>query len=133
MNTSRVPKNIEQYKKHYTEPKLFSKIGKVFRKAGMKAIYYVLLLYYVLKDSDTPIKHKAIILGALGYFILPADLLPDIIPLLGFTDDIAALAACIKAVMENVTPAVRQKAIQRLSDWFSDVQYSEVEKYDSEI
>ena len=133
MNTSRLPKNIEQYRKHYTEPKLFSKIGKVFRKAGMKAIYYVLLLYYVLKDPGTPLKHKAIILGALGYFILPTDLLPDIIPLLGFTDDIVALAACIKAVTENVTPAIRQKAVSRLSEWFADVPYDKVEKFDSEI
>lgn len=77
MKETRTPQNIEQYQKHYSESGLFSKIGKVCRKSGMKVIYYVLLLYYVLTDENTPWEHKSIIIGALGYFILPVDLIPD--------------------------------------------------------
>lgn len=112
---------------------MFAKIGKVCKKAGIKAIYYVLLLYYVLIDENTSWEHKGIIIGALGYFILPVDLIPDFIPMAGFTDDVAALVACIKTVMRNITPSIKQKAARKLSEWFTDVEYSKVEQYDEEI
>lgn len=133
MENSKTPQNIEQYQKHYSESGLFNKIGKVCKKAGMKAIYYVLLLYYVLIDENTPLKHKGIIIGALGYFILPVDLIPDFIPVAGFADDIAALTACIKTVMNNITPDIKRKAVQKLTDWFVNVDYSKVDEYDAEI
>lgn len=127
---TKTPMNLERYQKHYSERGLLAKIGKTCRKAGMKVIYYVLLLYYVLTDEKTPIKHKMVIIGALGYFILPADFIPDLLPLAGFTDDAAALLACLKAVSENVTPQVRQNAINKLHDWFDNVEYSKVEEYE---
>ena len=63
------PENIERYGKHYDENRLWNKLGTVARRAGSKVVYPVLLLYYVLQDKKTPLKHKAVILGALGYFI----------------------------------------------------------------
>lgn len=130
---TKAPRNIQKYKKHYSESGLFSKIGNVCRKAGIKAIYYVLLLYYVLIDENTTLKDKSVILGALGYFILPLDLLPDFIPVAGFSDDIAALAACLHTVKANITPAVRKKAVQKLYDWFLDIDHSKVEEYDEDV
>ena len=87
----KTPKDVTQYQKHYSEKGLLEKIGATFKKAGLKVIYYVLLLYYVLNDENTPMQHKMIIIGALGYLILPVDLIPDFIPVAGFTDDAAAL------------------------------------------
>lgn len=113
-----VPRNIEKYQKHYSDSRLLSKIGKTFRNAGIKAVYLALILYYVLADKNTPKRHKALIIGTLGYFILPFDLVPDLLPALGYTDDMAALAACIKAVYDNVTPIVKHSARQRLHTWF---------------
>lgn len=133
MEENKTPQNIEQYQEHYSESGLFSKIGKVCKKAGIKVIYYVLLLYYVLMDENTPWEQKGIIIGALGYFILPIDLIPDFIPVAGYADDIAALTACIKAVMDSITPSVKQKAVQKLTDWFVDVEYSKVEEFDEEF
>ena len=124
------PENIENYQKYYSESGLFAKIGKVCRKAGMKAIYMALLLYYVLVDENTPLKHKATLLGALGYFILPIDLIPDFLPIAGFTDDIAPLTACIHTVRSNITPSVKAKAADKLNDWFTDVEYSKIEEID---
>lgn len=129
----KVPRDIEKYQKHYSENGLVNKIGKVCKKAGMKVIYYVLLLYYVLKDESTSAKDKMIIIGALGYFILPVDLIPDFIPLMGFTDDAGALLACIKTISANITPAVKRNAAQKLCDWFADVEYGKVEEFDEEI
>ena len=98
----------------------------------MKAIYYVLLLYYVLMDENTSWEHKGIIIGTLGYFILPVDLIPDLLPAIGFTDDIAALTACLKTIHDNITPSVKKKAMHKLTDWFVNVEYSKVEEYDEE-
>ncbi len=112
------PKDIQQYQEHYSESGLWDKIAKVAMKAGTKVIYAALLLYYVLKDENTPKQHKTIIVGALGYFILPLDLIPDITPLVGFTDDAAALIACVKAVWECVTPNIKRQAIEKMCQWF---------------
>ena len=130
---TKTPQDIAQYQEHYSESGLFAKIGKVCKKAGIKSIYYVLLLYYVLIDENTSLKDKGIIIGALGYFILPVDLIPDFIPVAGFTDDIAALTACLHSVKANITPAVRKKAVQKLCDWFVNIDYSKVEEYDEEV
>ena len=66
--------------------------------------------YYCARDPKTPFQTKAILFGALGYFILPADVIPDIIALAGFTDDAAVLYAAIKAVMPHVKEPHRLKA-----------------------
>ncbi len=123
----RKPRNIERYQKHYSESRLFQKLGKVCKSAGVKSVYYVLLLYYVLIDKNTSLNHKMTIIGTLGYFILPLDILPDFIPIAGFTDDMAALVACIKTVCANITPSVRQKARTKLAEWFADVDYSGID------
>lgn len=75
----------------------------------------VVAAYYCAMDGATPFKAKALIFGALGYFILPTDTIPDFILGLGFTDDIAVLTAAIGAVRAYVTPAHRRLAKQALA------------------
>lgn len=130
---TKYPKDTQKYQKHYSDEGLFKKIGKAFRKMGMKAVYYVLILFYVVKDKNTPLKDKMIILGALGYFIVPVDMIPDFIPLAGFTDDIAALVACIKAIKSNITPVVKEQAQKKLNDWFKDIEPEKIEGFNEEI
>jgi uncharacterized membrane protein YkvA (DUF1232 family) len=92
----------------------------VAKKAGAKVVYCALLLYYVLKSSSVPTEDKLIIIGALGYFILPLDLIADFIPIAGYTDDLAALIACYKAVKNNITPEIKQQAQNKYSEWFDN-------------
>ena len=127
------PKDTRKYQKHYSDSGLFTKIGRVFKKVGMKIIYYVLLLFYVVKDSNTPSKDKIVILGALGYFIFPTDLIPDFIPFVGFTDDIAAIVACVSAVKSCITPAIKEQARNKLNDWFTDIETKQIIHFDNEI
>lgn len=75
----------------------------------------VVAAYYCAMDKDTPLRAKGILLAALGYFILPADTIPDVILGLGFTDDIAVLTAAITAVRAHMTPAHRLAAKETLS------------------
>lgn len=111
------PENIERYGKHYDEASLWRKIGKVAKRVGSKVIYPVILLYYVLQDGKTSLKNKAIIIGALGYFILPFDFIPDVLPFLGYADDLAALTACVKAIIDSITPEIKEKAKSKLAEF----------------
>jgi uncharacterized membrane protein YkvA (DUF1232 family) len=72
--------------------------------------------YFCAFDPATDFKVKATLLGALAYFILPIDLIPDAIPLLGFTDDAAVLALALKTVGDAIRPEHRDKARATLAD-----------------
>lgn len=112
------PKDIELYQKHYSDDDFWSKVGRVLKKAGGKVIYYAILLYCVLKSPSVPEKYKLMIIGALGYFILPVDLIPDFIPVTGYADDLSALIACYKMVKANVTPEIKAEAKRIYKDLF---------------
>ena len=83
-------------------------------------MYAALLLYYVLRNPATPRADRTKIIGALGYLILPADLIPDFLPAVGYTDDLAALMWALYSVARNVTPEVKIMARQKLGEWFED-------------
>ena len=66
--------------------------------------------YYCARDPDTPASAKAILVSALAYFILPADVVPDFIAGLGFTDDATVLIAAMSSVTPHISPAHRARA-----------------------
>lgn len=125
--------NEEEYAKAYSEPKLFDKIKKFAKKAGIKVIYLALLLFYTLQQPETPMKAKSIIIGALGYFILPVDLIPDIIPIAGFTDDLTALMAALVTVALYINEDTKMKARVKLRIWFGDYDESDLSKIDEKM
>lgn len=112
----RRPKNVEKYQYNYSESKLLRKLSSAARWAGAKVVYAVLLLYYVLRSDEVPLKEKSKILGTLGYFILPTDMVLDFIPLLGYSDDMAALLWALHSVATNITPQIKQQAKKRLGE-----------------
>ncbi len=116
----KAPKDIEKYGKHYDEKKFGMKLAKVARKAGSKLVYAVLLLYYVLQSPSISNADKAKIYGALGYFLLPLDIIPDFIPMAGFTDDLTAVIWAVHVVWKNITPEIKAKAAAKTREWFGD-------------
>ena len=70
----------------------------------------LLAAYYCAFDKETPRHVQAALLGALAYFILPFDFIPDVMPVLGFTDDAAILATAIRLVAAHITPEHREAA-----------------------
>ena len=66
--------------------------------------------YYCAMDSDTPLRVRAMLLAALAYFILPFDMIPDIIAGFGFADDAAVLTGVVSLVAAHITPAHRAAA-----------------------
>lgn len=114
------PKNMENYQNLYSESGFWDKVEKVATIVGIKTVYAALLLYYVLQDKTVPLQQRAIIYGALGYFILPIDLIPDYIPFVGFADDLSALLYAVHAVWKSVTPEMKARAKERLHSWFGN-------------
>ena len=70
----------------------------------------LLAAYYCAFDQATPLQVKATLVGALAYFVLPIDFLPDLLPLIGFTDDAAVLLAAVRLVAGNIRPEHRGAA-----------------------
>lgn len=111
---------LHKFNKHYSEDGLWNKIKKYSKKAGSSAVYAVLLLYFVLQKEEVPTKNKAIIIGALGYFIFPFDLIPDVAAGVGYADDIGVLLAALWQVAMYIDTDVKNQAKEKLKDWFGD-------------
>ena len=111
---------MQKSEKYYTESKFWDKLKKFGKKAGSSVVYAVLLLYYTLQKPEVPKKTKAIIIGALGYFILPVDLIPDMMLGVGYTDDLGALGVALFQVAMYIDDDIKNKARVKLADWFGD-------------
>ena len=99
---------------------LFAKIKKVLIKAGLELTYKVLQLWYVLQKPEVPYPIKATIVGALMYFILPVDSIPDFLPG-GFVDDMAAIAFALSMATFYVDEEVNEKARKKLIEFLAQV------------
>ena len=126
-------KTIEKYRKQFSEIKLWENMGMYARKTGIKTVYSVLLLYYAYTRKETPAWAKRIILGTLGYLLAPIDLIPDLSPLIGYTDDIGVLSFGIITIAAHINKDVRSKAKERLHKWFGDYDQAEIAEVDEKL
>lgn len=122
-----------KYTKYYSEIRLFKKILKIAKSVGIRIIYTALVLFYTLQKPTTPVWAKSMIIGALGYFILPLDFIPDFIPFIGYTDDFSALAGALVAVAMYVDDEVKLKSKEKLNVWFGTIDDKELKKIDSKV
>ena len=99
----------------YSPPRLWKKLRKIARFTGEKTLLTALTLFYCLRDPDTPAWAKTVILGALGYLIFPADLIPDVLPGVGYTDDWSALVAALGTVSVYIKSEHKEKAHDRVA------------------
>jgi uncharacterized membrane protein YkvA (DUF1232 family) len=104
--------------KDYSEEKLWEKLKIFSAKAGSEVVGKAIQLYYASKATGTPTAIKATIYSALGYFIMPVDVIPDVTPALGFSDDLAILAAAVSAASAHINKEVTQKSTKKISEWF---------------
>jgi uncharacterized membrane protein YkvA (DUF1232 family) len=94
---------------------------KVKRLAGKLPFAEDLLTaYYCAFDQATPLQVKTALIGALAYFVLPFDVVPDMMPLLGFTDDAAILLTALRMVTAHVRPEHREAARRALARGLAD-------------
>jgi uncharacterized membrane protein YkvA (DUF1232 family) len=78
--------------------------------AGLPFAEDLLAAYYCAFDRATPVQMKATLVGALAYFVLPVDAVPDVVPFFGFTDDAAVLLTAMRVVGAHVRPEHRDAA-----------------------
>ena len=76
----------------------------------------LLAAYYCAFDRSTPLQVKATLVAAIAYFVLPIDAIPDVLPVIGFTDDAAVLATAIKLVAGHILPVHRAAAREKLTN-----------------
>lgn len=110
----------KDYSPHYSEDSLKAKIARFARVAGRELIEKVLILYHTLRAPSTPKWARAAILGALGYFISPIDTLPDLIPGIGYTDDLTVIVAALVTVASHITPEIKAKAREQVARLFGE-------------
>ena len=99
-------------------PGLIRKMARIATRAGRAVIQKALLLFFAVRNPSTPAWARRVIYGALAYLVLPLDTLPDFIPGIGYTDDMAVIAAAVAAVAYYITPEVKQQAEQAARRWF---------------
>ena len=114
------------YANKFSQSDFVEKISRIAKRAGSKLVYAALILYYTLQSDKISKADKAMIIGALGYMISPLDVLPDAIPIVGLTDDLAVLVYVLKKVWTEVDPDIQEKAKTKLSKWFDEDEIEEI-------
>ena len=95
-----------------------SLLRALLRRAGRSLARPALLCLELLKDPQTPPRVRLTVLGALTYLVVPIDLIPDLIPGVGFSDDLVALSALLALCGSHCTEAIRMRAERTLDRWF---------------
>jgi len=125
--------NTNDYRQFYDEQSFLRKLKKFGKTAGVQVAYSALLLFHLMKEPTVPVKAKVTIAAALGYFILPTDAIPDLLPLVGFSDDLGVLIFALSQISGNITPAVQEKAKKQLRTWFKDFDEAKLDEIHSKI
>lgn len=97
---------------------LWRKLSRHARKAGRDVVEKALQLHYAARRPDTPTWARSTAYGALAYFVLPFDAIPDFIAGVGYTDDLGVLAVAIATLAYYIDDDVRAQASERLRTWF---------------
>lgn len=105
------------YTAHYTDAGFWGKAKGYARVAGKTVLEPALKMYYSATDPDTPRWAKATIYGALGYFISPLDAVPDLIPVVGYSDDLGILLAAVAAVAVYIKDEHTARARDTIRQW----------------
>ena len=113
-------KELQKYEQHYNDSSFLDKVTKYGKLIGITALYKAVQLWFVLQKPDVPAGTKAVIMGALGYLIAPLDFLPDLLPVLGYTDDIVAITFALIKVQGYIDEEVERKSKKLLTKIFGE-------------
>lgn len=108
-----------KFSTEYSDNGFWDKVKTYAKTAGESVLEPALKMYYAALDSDTPAWAKTTIVAALGYFISPVDAVPDVVPVVGYTDDLGVLAAALAATAVHIKDEHVCKAKEVLARWFS--------------
>jgi len=98
------------YARYFSDGSFWNTVRRAAGRTGRELLEEAITLYHCLRDPDTPAWARAVIVGALGYFVLPIDAIPDFLPGIGFTDDLGVFLAATTCVAFHVKPEHRARA-----------------------
>jgi len=101
----------------YTDSGFWNKLRHHAGRAGREVLERALCLYYAARKPETPAWARTVMYGALAYFIAPIDAVPDLTPVLGFSDDLGVLVSALITVAMYIDDEVRAKARDKLAQW----------------
>lgn len=125
--------DLEKYSDQFSEEGFWKKLGKIANAVGTKLIYTALLLYYAYRRKETPAWARSVVLGVLGYLLAPIDLIPDLTPFLGYTDDMGVLALGLATIAGYINEDVKVKARTKLYLWFGAKGEAEIQEIDDQL
>lgn len=111
---------IEGKEQHFSNQRFLNKVKKYGVKLGFTGLHGGATLYVALKGSSMPKSDKMVILGALGYFILPFDVVADLLPVIGLSDDLFLLTAALTKVSMRIDDDMKQEAHVLLKNMFGN-------------
>ena len=109
-----------EYSKSYSDNNFWDKVKGFAQAAGSEVLDRAFQLYYAARRPETPVWAKGPIIAALGYFISPFDAIPDLIPFVGFSDDLGVLALAVATVARYITEDVKVEAKQAKQDLWNN-------------
>lgn len=118
VNTDEILKPVDAAENTRRERRVRDRFWPTLRKAAAHVPFAeeVVAGYYAALDPKTPLRTRGMLLAALAYFVLPFDIVPDLLLGIGFTDDIAVLMAAIGAVNSQIKPRHRTAARKALAE-----------------
>ena len=116
MSVKSAPKDAKDQTMQAPDEKTFwRKMKGSVKKAGEEIAVMGIKSWLAMTDSNTSVRHKAILGGALAYFVLPTDMVPDVLAGVGFTDDMAALTLAANSVGNAITKEHEAQAREKLN------------------
>lgn len=126
-------KLFTKYKRWFDEQTFSKTLLRIAKKSGIKVVYTALLMFFAYKRPETPSWAKRIVIGVLGYLFAPIDLIPDLSPIVGFTDDLAFLSLGLITIAGYVNKDVREKSKAQLKKWFGDYDENDLKEVDEQL
>lgn len=126
-------KRTEAFRNFFQPGKFIGQIGALVRSMGVRTAYTGLLLFYAYNRKETPPWAKRIIVGLLGYLLAPVDAIPDLAPVIGYTDDIGLLSFGLVTIAAYIDNEVKSRARERMISWFPDLKPADIQAVDKKL
>lgn len=119
-----LPETLHSYADRFNPEEMWEKLKTQAAKAGQDLVVMVLTMYYTIRDrikgtnvaTDIPMTDVLLLAGAIAYFVCPADLIPDIMPAVGYSDDLDALTFAYKKAYGIFTTAAKGTALEKTAE-----------------
>jgi len=108
--------------------KILNYVKKKFKILGYKLAYMALLLYHAYNNPKTPRWARNIVLGSLGYLLTPIDSIVDVIPFIGYTDDIGILSFALVTISAYINDDIKISARKQLQSWVGELDMESIQE-----